>query len=112
PTMATSLSNWSSGDKHMISHRTVRTVAFRTILLVAAAFGAHLSRAAAPTEIKVVVEAERQEYFVGEPLALKFGITNVTDKPIKVGAGGDYRGGTRAGRFIVTATDDKGGKAI
>lgn len=63
-------------------------------------------------QVQLVVEAERKEYFVGEPFVLKLGIKNITDHPLKLEFGGDYRGGTRAGRFTVTATDENGVKAI
>jgi hypothetical protein len=63
-------------------------------------------------EVTVTLEADRTDYFLGEPVLLKFGVKNVMDHPIKVSCGGDYRGGTRAGRFHVTATDDRGVDAI
>lgn len=58
--------------------------------------------------LQVSVEAQRAEYFVGEPVLLKFGVENISDAPVTIGAGGDYRGGTRPHRFGVTGVDERG----
>lgn len=61
-----------------------------------------------PAKFKVTVSAERSEYVLGENVIISFILENTGTEEFTVAFGGDYRGGTRANRFKVTATDPKG----
>jgi hypothetical protein len=61
-----------------------------------------------PAGAKVTIECDKKEYFLGENVLLHFILENTADKPFEADFGGDYRGATRALRFIVTATGESG----
>lgn len=61
-----------------------------------------------PEGAKVIIDCDRQEYFLGENVLLHFILENTSDKPFEADFGGDYRGAIRHLRFKVTATDESG----
>ena len=50
----------------------------------------------------------RKLWFLGENILLHLEVTNNGKQAFDVHSGGDYRGGTRAGRFRVIATNEEG----
>lgn len=66
------------------------------------------SAKAIPTGIKISLENDRTNYFLGENILLYYRIENTGSNGFKVSVGGDYRGSTRADRFKVTATSVAG----
>lgn len=58
--------------------------------------------------VKTFIEFEDRDYIIGENISLKFCVTNISDHPIKVSHGGDYRGTPRPLRFKVVAVDELG----
>src|SRR5262245_3699926 len=65
-----------------------------------------------PEGIKVTLVTERTQYFLGENILLQYRITNTGAGPFKISVGGDYRGSTRADRFMVTAATSPGGQPV
>ena len=61
-----------------------------------------------PERVKVTLEFDRPEYFLGENVLAHFVIENTGTTPFKISQGGDYRGSSRSLRFKVTATDEAG----
>lgn len=61
-----------------------------------------------PDGIKISLESEKTNYFLGENILLYYRINNAGSNTFKIAVGGDYRGSTRADRFKVTATNDDG----
>lgn len=64
-----------------------------------------------PDGAKVTLELDQPNAFLGENVLVHFVLQNTSDKPITFSYGGDYRGATRALRFHLTATDEKGNAA-
>ncbi|MFT5109599.1 MAG: hypothetical protein ACI8XO_001748 [Verrucomicrobiales bacterium] len=58
-----------------------------------------------PTGAKIELVADRIEFFLGENILLYYRITNTGETSFSIDVGGDYRGGTRANRFKITAVD-------
>ena len=50
----------------------------------------------------------KKQWFLGENILLHLEVTNNGKQAFDVDSGGDYRGGTRAGRFRVIATNEDG----
>jgi hypothetical protein len=61
-----------------------------------------------PAGVKVSLVQATNTYFLGENVLLHYHLENTGDTPFKLSVGGDYRGGTRAHRFKVSATDAQG----
>lgn len=61
-----------------------------------------------PPGARISLVLDRQEFFLGENILFYYRIENTGGPAFSVGVGGDYRGGTRAGRFKITATDAQG----
>lgn len=57
-----------------------------------------------PPDVKISLLLDKQEYFLGENILINYCIKNEGNEPVSIDVGGDYRGGTRASRFKVTAT--------
>ena len=68
-----------------------------------------LENAELPGGIRISLSSDRKSYFLGENILLYYRVENVGNEPFKISVGGDYRGGTRADRFKVTATSNEGG---
>ena len=66
------------------------------------------SAKAIPTGIKISLENDKTNYFLGENILLYYRIENTGSNGFKISVGGDYRGSTRADRFKVTATSAAG----
>jgi len=64
-----------------------------------------------PEGAKVTLKTGHAEYFLGENVLVDFVLENTSDQPFQISTGGDYRGSSRALRFIVTATDETGNVA-
>lgn len=62
--------------------------------------------------VKVSLLAEKPEFFIGENILLHYCIENLGTNPVGLSTGGDYRGGTRAHRFKVSAVSSDGREAI
>ena len=58
--------------------------------------------------VKTFIEFENRSYTIGENISLKFCVTNISDHPVKINHGGDYRGTPRPLRFKVVAVDELG----
>jgi hypothetical protein len=56
-----------------------------------------------PTNAVILLEFEKTEFLVGENIFANYVISNRGGPVLKPNTGGDYRGGTRASRFKVTA---------
>lgn len=67
---------------------------------------------AVPEKARVTLQPRRTDYFLGENIIMDFQVENTGDEPFSLAAGGDYRGGTRAGRFRITARDEQGHIAL
>ena len=61
-----------------------------------------------PAGARVSLEADRTEWFLGENIVVHFKVENVGATPFNVSSGGDYRGGTRSNRFVISARDAAG----
>ena len=61
-----------------------------------------------PAGAKVSLEARRADYFLGENIIADFRVENTGQTPFAISVGGDYRGGTRADRFKISARDAEG----
>ena len=59
--------------------------------------------AAIPPGVKISLVLDRTEFFLGENILLHYCIENTGEPAFSVEVGGDYRGGTRANRFKITA---------
>src|ERR1035437_9989660 len=57
-----------------------------------------------PAGIKITLESDRTNYFLGENILLYYHIENTGSNAFKISVGGDYRGSSRADRVKVTAT--------
>ena len=56
-----------------------------------------------PDGIRINLESDRTNYFLGENIVLYYHITNGASNAFKISVGGDYRGSTRPDRFKVRA---------
>jgi len=65
-----------------------------------------------PDFIKLAYVSDKRDYFIGEPITLKFKIKNNGTDDFVFERGADYRGASRSLRFYFTATNKKGEKAI
>jgi hypothetical protein len=65
-----------------------------------------------PGGIKISLESNKTNYFLGENVLLYYRIDNAGSNTFKISVGGDYRGSTRADRFKVTATSTDGKPVI
>ena len=83
-------------------------VAILVALSVSPAGAAAKSVAAIPPGAKISLLLDRTEFFVGENILLHYGIENTGGPAFSVSVGGDYRGGTRANRFKITASSAAG----
>lgn len=87
---------------------------FQLLLLVAAfVFCARVAAGEQPAppasgEYKITISTEHQVYLLGENVIVSFVLENTGTKEFTASFGGDYRGGTRANRFKVTAIDSSG----
>jgi len=63
---------------------------------------------AIPSGSKISLVLDRTEFFLGENILLHYGIENTGGPAFAVEVGGDYRGGTRANRFKITARSATG----
>ncbi|MCL1921173.1 MAG: hypothetical protein FWG50_08885 [Kiritimatiellaeota bacterium] len=61
-----------------------------------------------PDGARVTLHTERNEYFLGEEVLVRFVLENTGEQPFEAEFGGDYRGASRALRFNVTAVDETG----
>jgi hypothetical protein len=61
-----------------------------------------------PAGLEVSLVADKTNYFLGENILLHYRIHNASSNTFKISVGGDYRGSTRADRFIVTAVSADG----
>jgi hypothetical protein len=61
-----------------------------------------------PENARVVLSADRDEYFLGENILVHFELENTGGPAFEAEFGGDYRGASRHLRFSVTATDTSG----
>lgn len=61
--------------------------------------------------VKVSLKAEKAEFYIGENILLHYCIENLSTNSIGFSVGGDYRGGTRAHRFKVSAVSSEGREA-
>lgn len=82
-------------------------------LSILAAASCTYAAAILPADAKysVTVTTERTEYILGENVRVTFSLENTGLVEFTADFGGDYRGGTRANRFKVTASDSNGQKA-
>jgi hypothetical protein len=65
-----------------------------------------------PEYIETAYIPDKQTYFMGEPINLKFKIRNNGTDDFLFETGGDYRGATRHLRFYFTAANEKGVEAV
>lgn len=68
-----------------------------------------LEKSELPAGIRISLISDRTTYFLGENIVLYYRIENVGSEPFQISVGGDYRGGTRADRFKVTAISKDSG---
>src|SRR5258706_8212392 len=61
-----------------------------------------------PTNAVITLQFDKTEFLIGENIFASYVISNRGGEPFRVDVGGDYRGGTRANRFKVTATRSDG----
>ena len=61
-----------------------------------------------PNDAKVYVALDRQSFFLGEVVALRYTIENTGEKEFSANFGRDYRGSVRSLRFEVTVTGADG----
>lgn len=61
-----------------------------------------------PDGARVTLVPRRADYFLGENIIADFRVENAGKTPFSISVGGDYRGGTRADRFKVSARDAQG----
>lgn len=61
-----------------------------------------------PEGVKVTLELDRQEFFLGENVLVHFVIENAGKEPFTYSEGGDYRAAPRHLRFKVVAKDETG----
>jgi hypothetical protein len=61
-----------------------------------------------PPTAKIALVLDRQEFFLGENILIHYCIENTGGPAFSVDVGGDYRGGTRADRFKITASSADG----
>ena len=85
------------------------------LLLLVAAFGfcarttaGELPAQPAAGEYKITISTEHPVYLLGENVIVSFVLENTGAKEFTASFGADYRGGTRANRFKVTASDSSG----
>lgn len=80
------------------------------ILLALGVLGCSAATQAAPVPAgaRVTLEPRRTDYFLGENIIADFRVENASETPFSISVGGDYRGGTRADRFKVSARDAAG----
>src|SRR4029079_15297993 len=64
-----------------------------------------------PEKAKVYVVLDKNEYYLGENVFLKFCVENTGEGLVNISLGGDYRGASRHLRYKVKATDEEG-KAV
>jgi hypothetical protein len=58
--------------------------------------------------LAITVEIPKRRWILGENILAHYVVKNVSEQPVAVSFGGDYRGSSRARRFIVVATDAEG----
>ena len=58
-----------------------------------------------PPGVKFSLLLDTNEHFLGENILLHYCISNASSTAFQLSVGGDYRGGSRAKRFKITATD-------
>ena len=61
-----------------------------------------------PAGAKLTLQPRRATYLLGENVIADFRLENVGQTPFAISVGGDYRGGTRANRFKISARDASG----
>jgi len=61
-----------------------------------------------PEGARVILELDKEAYFLGENLLVHYVLENTGDAPFKISMGSDYRGASRALRFKVSATGADG----
>lgn len=61
-----------------------------------------------PPNARITLVPRRADYFLGENIIADFRVENAGETPFTVSVGGDYRGGTRADRFKISARDAQG----
>ncbi len=71
-------------------------------------FGARGNPGKIPTGLEVSLVADRTNYFLGENILMHYRIHNASTDSFTISVGGDYRGSTRADRFVVTAVSTDG----
>lgn len=59
---------------------------------------------------RVVLSADREQFFVGENVLVHYCLENTGTSPISIDVGGDYRGSYRSIRFQVTVTGEDGAR--
>lgn len=64
-----------------------------------------------PEGARVTLESDRTNYFLGENILIHFILENTSQEPFSASFGGDYRGSSRALRFLVSAVDESGHEA-
>ena len=65
-----------------------------------------------PEHIQVKYAADKEGYFIGEPITVRFTIKNHGKDVFLFEKGGDYRGATRYLRFYFTAANEKAEQAL
>ena len=58
--------------------------------------------------LKLELLVDKDSFLIGENILVHFTLTNVSEAPVTIEVGGDYRGAARQTRFLVTATDSQG----
>src|SRR5258705_8566489 len=61
-----------------------------------------------PTNAVLTLQFDKTEFLIGENILSHYVISNRGGAAFQIDVGGDYRGGTRANRFKVTATRNDG----
>ena len=65
-----------------------------------------------PEYIEMTYTTDKTDYYIGEPIKVRFFIKNNDTDDFRIETGADYRGSTRPLRFYFTAENEKGQKAI
>lgn len=93
---------------------------FRLFVLFRMACGFSLVAAAEPNDpwlwetngmpdgLRISLLSDKTRYYLGENILLHYRVENAGETPFQISVGGDYRGGTRADRFKVTASSADG----
>jgi len=95
----------------MKSSSTNSTMIAATLILMAWTAKPAQTANGVPLNVKITLVLDKQEFFLGENILLHYCVENTNGPAFSLDVGGDYRGGTRANRFKITATG-KSGRAV